>query len=615
MESLPIEILEKIFRDERLDFVDLSRLSRGCKRFNQVADSNENWMLKFQLSYPKLFEKIPLSKLSKLSWKQELKKRIKFKKFVRQEVEMMSEKFFTKTELSKSDFHQFDDILVQHHHDRSNVHLYITDELAHLIHRTERLEDMTTKYYSSKSIQHVKHSILRPQASSWPQMEEEGRLTYEDILITIAQWSQPTLDISTHVISSQLDSLASRLLADLQLSSPRHPIFTAMREEQEMGGEARLDLFKLPNFNGNLTENAWSSQDSKEILKSANNLLYGVEGYVGNNDDYYNADNSYVNCILEKKQGIPISLCLLYSCLLSRLGVLCLPVNFPGHFLLKWQEHPEEQDPNNRFTFIDAFSGGRELTGQQARNINMAPPLTAQDDVYQVAGPLAVAQRMLRNLISIGASRSNNMRDPSYGLLRSSLELMLILNTSDTLQYGFMLSRVYLQLNINHEDVMNMLQEYRDIPGIGDQVDYLMNACQIQMDERSAIEPEPEIKKRGATAFFPYGEVSMKVGQVCRHKKYNYVCVIYGWDTHCRASKSWISQMGVDKLDKKDKQPFYNVLVSDGSNRYAAQENIGPITPEEVTHPEVGKYFHSFLPVSGYLANSQLEKAYPDEEM
>ena len=71
--------------------------------------------------------------------------------------------------------------------------------------------------------------------------------------------------------------------------------------------------------------------------------------------------------------------------------------------------------------------------------------------------------------------------------------------------------------------------------------------------------------------------------------------------------------MGVDKLLNKDKQPFYNVLVSDGSNRYAAQENISPIKPEEVTHPEVGKYFDSFQPTSGYIANKQLEKAYPDE--
>ena len=148
----------------------------------------------------------------------------------------------------------------------------------------------------------MKHSILRPQVASWPQMEEEGRLTYQDILITIAQWSQPTLDISSRDISRELDLLASRILSDLRQSSPGHPIFSKIREEQEIRTEASADLSKLPNFNGNLTENVWSSQDSKEILKSANNVLYDEEGFVGNHDDYYNADNSYINCLLDNKR-------------------------------------------------------------------------------------------------------------------------------------------------------------------------------------------------------------------------------------------------------------------------------------------------------------------------
>ena len=247
----------------------------------------------------------------------------------------------------------------------------------------------------------MKHSILRLQAASWPQQEEEeGRLTYETILITIAQWSQPTLDISTRDISRQLDSLASRVLSQLRQSCPAHPIFNKIRQQQEMRNEASIDLSKLPDFNENLSENAWSSQESKEILKSANHVLYSVDGFTGNNEDYYNPENSYINSMLENKQGIPISLSLLYSSIVARLGVLCLPVNFPGHFLLKWCEHPTEQDPADRFTFIDAFNRGREMTGQQARN--MTPHLVSQDDVYQVASPLSVAQRMLRNLISIG---------------------------------------------------------------------------------------------------------------------------------------------------------------------------------------------------------------------
>ena len=71
--------------------------------------------------------------------------------------------------------------------------------------------------------------------------------------------------------------------------------------------------------------------------------------------------------------------------------------------------------------------------------------------------------------------------------------------------------------------------------------------------------------------------------------------------------------MGVDKLPNTDKQPFYNVLVSDGSNRYAAQENLEPVVSEFVTHPHVGKYFSQYHPEKGYLANRQSRETYPDD--
>ena len=158
--------------------------------------------------------------------------------------------------------------------------------------------------------------------------------------------------------------------------------------------------------------------------------------------------------MLETKHGIPITLCVLYSCVVSRLGVLTLPVNFPGHFLLKWMEHPDQTEDYNKYTFIDAFSDGRLMTAQQARDLR--PHLVHHNDTHEVASPVDISQRMLRNLISIGANTSNRMlRDTCYGLLRSSLEMMIEWygpGVDDAyLEYGFMLSRVYLQLNINHE--------------------------------------------------------------------------------------------------------------------------------------------------------------------
>ena len=53
--------------------------------------------------------------------------------------------------------------------------------------------------------------------------------------------------------------------------------------------------------------------------------------------------------------------------------------------------------------------------------------------------------------------------------------------------------------------------------------------------------------------------------------RYDYRCVIYGWDTTCEMTEQWIQQMGVNQLPCGPGQPFYNVLVEDGTNRYAAQ--------------------------------------------
>ena len=72
--------------------------------------------------------------------------------------------------------------------------------------------------------------------------------------------------------------------------------------------------------------------------------------------------------------------------------------------------------------------------------------------------------------------------------------------------------------------------------------------------------------------------------------------------------------MGVYNLPNKDKQPFYNVLVEDGSTRYAAQENLEPNPqPSEIRHPEIGKYFKEFAKTH-YICNEQKAFEYPDDE-
>ncbi len=105
-------------------------------------------------------------------------------------------------------------------------------------------------------------------------------------------------------------------------------------------------------------------------------------------------------------------------------------------------------------------------------------------------------------------------------------------------------------------------------------------------------------------------------GMVMRHRRYNYDCVISGWDARCQAERAWITYMGVDQLRLQDKQPFYHVLADDGSNRYAAQENLAPLEAAEahdVDHPEVGRHF-SKREGTHYVLNSEAAARYPEDE-
>jgi len=117
------------------------------------------------------------------------------------------------------------------------------------------------------------------------------------------------------------------------------------------------------------------------------------------------------------------------------------------------------------------------------------------------------------------------------------------------------------------------------------------------------------------------------------HQRYNYRCVVYGWHVRCEASMQWQLQMGVHQLTRGAQQPFYRVLVDDGSVRYAAQgvcmpcthtsnthgaENLVPepiantLTP--IKHVQVPRYFEHKRD-NDYVMNSALRAMYPEDDV
>ncbi|XP_058137409.1 F-box only protein 21 isoform X7 [Dasypus novemcinctus] len=199
--------------------------------------------------------------------------------------------------------------------------------------------------------------------------------------------------------------------------------------------------------------------------------------------------------------------------------------------------------------------------------------------------------------------------DQSYQLLRDSLDLYLAMYP-DQVQLLLLQARLYFHLGIWPEKVLDILQHIQTLdPGQHGAVGYLVQHT-LEHIERKKEEVGVEVKLRSDEK---HRDVCYSIGLIMKHKRYGYNCVIYGWDPTCMMGHEWIRNMNVHSLPHGHHQPFYNVLVEDGSCRYAAQENLEyNVEPQEISHPDVGRYFSEFTGTH-YIPNAELEIRYPED--
>jgi regulator of sirC expression with transglutaminase-like and TPR domain len=133
--------------------------------------------------------------------------------------------------------------------------------------------------------------------------------------------------------------------------------------------------------------------------------LFGVGGFRGNTRDYHDPKNSFLDEVLARRTGIPISLSVLYVEVARRAGVCASPVGFPGHFLACID------GPDQRLV-VDPFHGGGTL---DAMALSALLRRSGSKLAYNAGmiGPTPVRQvvaRMLTNLRGIYASRGEYAR-------------------------------------------------------------------------------------------------------------------------------------------------------------------------------------------------------------
>lgn len=149
-------------------------------------------------------------------------------------------------------------------------------------------------------------------------------------------------------------------------------------------------------------EKIFGINTERKRVELINDFLFNEKGFRGNAKAYYEPENSYINKVLDRHLGIPISLSALYLFLAKRLNLPVHGVGFPGHFLLKY-------NVDSDLFFIDAFNQGQILSRRDCEVFlnKMGYPLY---DIYlSPSEPRDILARMIRNLVLI-YSQNNQPR-------------------------------------------------------------------------------------------------------------------------------------------------------------------------------------------------------------
>ena len=117
-------------------------------------------------------------------------------------------------------------------------------------------------------------------------------------------------------------------------------------------------------------------------------------GFIGNHEEYYDPDNSYINQVINRRTGIPISLSAVYILLARRLDLPVYGVNMPAHFVVKYHDEREE-------VFLDVFNGGVPFTREAGVRSLFKVGITPQPAYFRAASTKEILLRMVHNLVII----------------------------------------------------------------------------------------------------------------------------------------------------------------------------------------------------------------------
>jgi regulator of sirC expression with transglutaminase-like and TPR domain len=134
-------------------------------------------------------------------------------------------------------------------------------------------------------------------------------------------------------------------------------------------------------------------------IRALSHVLHEKMRFRGNRDRYYEAENTYLNRVLERKVGVPMTLSLIYLILGKHLDMRIYGIALPGHFIVSWHGQ-----------FFDPFNHGRLLNEEACKQMVESRGHEFQPEHLNPASSHQILSRMLMNLARVYEIEEDRIR-------------------------------------------------------------------------------------------------------------------------------------------------------------------------------------------------------------
>ena len=201
---------------------------------------------------------------------------------------------------------------------------------------------------------------------------------------------------------------ARRRLAELVLSErfdvARGALIVAAEEYPDLDEPSYVR--KLDALAAGVSRTLPAKAKAERIVEALHRHLFTDLGFSGNSGDYYDPKNSFLNEVIDRRTGLPITLAIVYVEVARRLGLRASGVGFPGHFLAKIEL--DEGD-----LVVDAFNGGAFLSEADIRGLlhnAVGDAVQLSETVLRPATSREILGRMLQNLKALYLRKGDTPR-------------------------------------------------------------------------------------------------------------------------------------------------------------------------------------------------------------